>query len=156
MPRTPSVSPQPTCSPRGGIFLIFILLAFFMILYVSFAHRSEEGFVQSCQNKTRRSQGDQLLDPERMEIYQGVSIPQKYKPTRVDISDPLAPPVDGDEEGLRSMHMFSYNRCAPECCIESPYSCDRGCVCITPKQYKFLDKRGDNRMPNGCDFEGKM
>jgi hypothetical protein len=148
-------------SSMGNLFVIFVLLLFFLILYSSFDLSSgRETFAQQqCPSEKAgmgRKLDDQLLDPERMEIYQGVSIPNKYKPTKTDVSDPAAPSIDGEPDSLRSMNMFSFNKCAPECCLESPYSCDRGCVCITPKQYQFLDKRGDNRQPNACNFERKI
>lgn len=145
--------PKSNTNTLGNIFVIFVLLLFFLILYSSFGR---ETFAQQCGASAGRKLDDQLLDPDRMEIYQGVSIPSKYKPTRTDISDPAAPPIDGDPESLRAMNMFAFNKCAPECCLDSPYSCDRGCVCITPKQYQFLDKRGDNRQPNACNFERKI
>lgn len=147
----------------GSFFVLFLLLAFFMIMYATFDRNSFEKFTE-CPgrgsgagiNGAGRRIDDQLLDPDRMEIYQGISIPEKYKPTKTDVSDPSNPSIDGGNSDLRSMYMFSFNKCAPECCKESPYSCDRGCVCLTPNQYQFLDKRGDNRNPNACNFEGKI
>lgn len=154
----------------GSIFVVMVLILFMLILYATFERR--ETFALECaaaagkgkndanpafygSGSAGRSKWDQLIDPERMEIYQGISIPVKYTPTEQDISDPSMPSVDGESSSSKSMHMFSFNKCAPECCIDSPYSCDRGCVCITPKQYEFLDKRGANRNLNGCTLEDK-
>jgi hypothetical protein len=75
---------------------------------------------------------NELLDPKETQFMQGINIPLKYEPTLTDISDPVKP---------------------PECCIDSPYSCDRGCVCMTDKQYDYLDGRGKNHSKNACTFE---
>lgn len=148
-----------TCSNGGKMFLIIILFLFFLLLYILFDIPSKkEEFVDRCNGGVSsggRSSKDQLLDPAMMEVYQGVSIPLKYKPTEFDKNDPTVGTVDGtkDQNAKRSMYMFSYNRCAPECCIDSPYSCDRGCVCMTPRQEEFLGQRGFNNGVNGCTFE---
>ena len=45
--------------------------------------------------------------------------------------------------------MFAYNECKPECCNTpggSNFSCDKGCVCITKPQQKFLTHRGNNNI----------
>jgi hypothetical protein len=148
-------------SSLGTYFVVFVLLAFFLILYASFDLGRTEKFAQQCARAGvwqgaegglgARNSGLNI-DPNRMEVYQGVPIPEKYKPTKMDVSDPSNPSVDGSKDGAKSMYMFSYNKCAPECCKDSPYSCDRGCVCLTPNQYEFIGKRGDNKMPNGCDL----
>jgi hypothetical protein len=101
-----------------------------------------------------RSVGDYILDPQKMEVIQGASGPLKYKPSRPDPSDETKPSIDGDEKSLKSLSMVSYNRCAPECCIDSPYSCDRGCICLTDKQYDYLGGRGNNHRPISCTFDG--
>lgn len=131
------------------IFIVVVTALFFFVLYASYRSNSRELFVKE----------QSLLDIKKdngMLIYQGFSIPEKYKPTKIDVSNPANPSVDGDPNSLRSMYMFSFNRCAPECCLQSPYSCDRGCVCITPRQYQHLDKRGNNREENVCDFQQKI
>ena len=61
-----------------------------------------------------------------------------------DISSHLLPPVDGNPESRKKMFMFAYNKCSPECC-PSTYTCDRGCVCTTAQQRKFINKRGNNK-----------
>ena len=54
------------------------------------------------------------------------------------------PTVDGSKDGPRSMFMFTYNQCHPDCC-PSTYSCSNGCVCTNEKQRELLNKRGMNR-----------
>lgn len=146
----------------GLIFVLFVLLLFFMIVYATIGGAgaaAKEAFVQSskpadyCSSYGGQVNQNILLDPNRMEIYQGLTIPSKYRPTKMDTTNPMFPSVDGTENAPRSLHMMSFNRCAPECCADSPYSCDKGCVCLTNKQYEFLNTRGENRDANGCDFQ---
>ena len=42
------------------------------------------------------------------------------------------------------MLLFSQNKISPSCC-PSVYSSSSGCVCISPKQMKYLNERGGNR-----------
>ena len=72
------------------------------------------------------------------------ALKQCGKPLSDDINSHLLPPVDGDPKSRRKMFMFSYNKCSPECC-PSTYSCDRGCICTTEQQRKFINTRGKNR-----------
>ena len=72
------------------------------------------------------------------------ALKQCGKPLSDDISSHLLPPVDGNPESRRKMFMFAYNKCSPECC-PSTYSCDRGCICTTEQQRKFINTRGNNR-----------
>lgn len=147
------------CSMRNT-FLVFVLLLFFMILYATFDPRRERFVQQQCvggsEAPSLKKSPEQLLDPDRMEVYQGIPIPDKFKPLAADANadiNPSMPSVDGTNNAPKAMYMFSYNRCAPECCKDSPYSCSKGCICLTDNQYNYLDKRGDNREPNGCDFD---
>ena len=56
----------------------------------------------------------------------------------------VGPNVDGTNKTPKDMFMFAYNQCKPECC-PSTYSCDRGCVCTSKQQRKFLVGRGNNK-----------
>lgn len=42
------------------------------------------------------------------------------------------------------LFMFAQNRNSPDCC-PSHYGSSTGCVCISPEQYSYLNKRGGNR-----------
>lgn len=56
---------------------------------------------------------------------------------------PLAgPPV---EVGPDNLFIFKNNQCKPECC-GATLSCDGGCVCTTPEQRDFINRRGNNRL----------
>jgi hypothetical protein len=57
--------------------------------------------------------------------------------------EPLAgPPV---EIGPDNLFYFKNNQCKPECC-GATLSCDGGCVCTTPSQRDFINRRGNNRL----------
>ena len=57
--------------------------------------------------------------------------------------EPLAgPPI---EVGPDNLFIFANNQCKPECC-GATLSCDGGCVCTTPEQRLFIQRRGLNRM----------
>lgn len=45
------------------------------------------------------------------------------------------------------MYMFKNNQISPSCC-PSTYSTSNGCVCVTPEQMLYLNKRGLNRYSN--------
>jgi hypothetical protein len=59
-------------------------------------------------------------------------------------------PVLKDEAG--TLFPFSENKCAPECCASSEYSCNNGCVCMTADQRELLKTRGGNRTRVGNNF----
>ena len=55
--------------------------------------------------------------------------------------DAMKPSVNGLKDGPRALAMFAYNVFKPECC-PSPYSGDRGCVCMTKEQKEYLQRGG--------------
>lgn len=48
------------------------------------------------------------------------------------------------ELGPDNLFYFRNNQCKPECC-GATLSCDGGCVCTTPEQRDFINRRGGNR-----------
>ena len=76
-------------------------------------------------------------------LVQGHGAPDVKPPPSEPDHGPETPTVDGRPRGPRSKFMFAYNQCRPECC-PSTYSCDRGCVCTTPAQRRWLERRGRN------------
>jgi hypothetical protein len=59
-------------------------------------------------------------------------------------------PVLKDEAG--TLFPFGENKCKPECCASSEYSCNNGCVCMTAQQRELLKTRGGNRTRVGNNF----
>ena len=58
------------------------------------------------------------------------------------------PTVDGQPGSPKQLAMFAYNNVSPYCC-PSTYSSDRGCVCMTPQQYNYINSRGYQKSYNG-------
>ena len=58
------------------------------------------------------------------------------------------PTVDGQPGSPKQLAIFAYNNVSPYCC-PSTYSSDRGCVCITPQQYNYINSRGYQKSYNG-------
>lgn len=82
------------------------------------------------------------LNVDNTVTYQGTPLPLAENIEKsLDVSN--GPSIDGTEESPSSMSMFRYNQCKPECC-PGPYTCDRGCVCTTKNQKRFLQTRGNN------------
>lgn len=86
------------------------------------------------------------LEPDDFALFQGHGLPLEnpvtgYHPM-YDEKLPIVDPKPGSTK--RSMYMFAFNECKPECCDTSPFSCDKGCVCLTPHQEKLLLSRGGN------------
>ena len=75
------------------------------------------------------------------EVSQGNQLPVDNDPQLYQFDNIDAPSVDGDKKSPKSLFMFSNNQCRPECC-PSTYSCDKGCVCTTEQQRKFINNRG--------------
>lgn len=58
------------------------------------------------------------------------------------------PTIDGQPGSPKQLAMFAYNNVSPYCC-PSTYSSDRGCVCMTPQQYNYINSRGYQKSYNG-------
>jgi hypothetical protein len=67
-------------------------------------------------------------------VPQGTPLPLGYEAKAVEL------PRD-------TRFQFAYNYASPACCITSPsqFSTDRGCVCLTPNQAKYMGSRGNNK-----------
>lgn len=152
------------CGKAGDYFVIIVLMIFFLILYVTFdpfAFRNKKEAYRnmyadaypSLSSPEIQSNLPVFMTPHTTEIYQGLSVPLKYKPSKIDMTDKTLPSVDGKENSPNSMFMFAYNRCSPECCKDSPYSCSGGCVCMSNDQLNYIDSRGKNREVNKCLFD---
>jgi hypothetical protein len=83
----------------------------------------------------------------------GVNDKNKIKDPRGDktgsgyVHDESLPSVDGTKDAPRSLSMFSFNECSPDCC-PNQYTCGGGgggCVCETEDQRKMRSSRGFNR-----------
>ena len=92
--------------------------------------------------------GAALLNTTQNHTVQGNQLPLQLVPTANDF--PNAPPVDGCS-APRDDFMFAYNQSSPECC-PATYSTSTGCVCTTPEQRKWLQRRGGNNAGYAGEF----
>lgn len=145
--------PSKARETAGMYFLLLLIIALMLTILYALGSKMFGAAGSKVKEMFSGVKEEQLLDPNSLEIYQGIPIPDKYNPTPMDVSDPNNPAVDGTMSGPHAMYMFAYNRCSPECCKDSPYSCSGGCVCMTSPQYSYLDKRGNNRNPSTCGLE---
>ena len=85
-------------------------------------------------------------DPNNTYTLQGSPAGLEDSMSKMDITAPYMPKVDGetDSDSPNSMFMFSYNESSPDCCPSS-YTTDRGCVCTSKNQRSFINTRGGNR-----------
>jgi len=92
-----------------------------------------------------------LYEPTDFALYQGHSLPVQSATTGYHpMYEDKLPSVDGTPGGKRSMYMFTYNECKPECCKSSSYSCSHGCVCLTKEQEHMVSSRGGNSNYDSC------
>lgn len=85
-----------------------------------------------------------LIQSDNIYVPSGTPLP--VEPASSKTGKTNGPSVDGSRNTPKSMAMFKYNKCVPECC-PSTYSCSGGCVCQTDKQAEFINRRGNNRTP---------
>jgi hypothetical protein len=123
---------------NGDSFLITIIIMFFLLLLFYFLDpiryfNKPESFLDIKNDTYKLWPADKVIN------IQGNGIPdQETMPTKMDMSDPSLQSVDGTPDGPKSLFMFAYNKCDAKCCDKSPYSCEGGCVCITPEQEKLV------------------
>ena len=66
---------------------------------------------------------NKLFEKDKVIVIQGNGIPDvPIKPSEPDTID--------------TRFNFAYNDCRLDCCKDSSYSCNGGCVCLTPEQLK--------------------
>lgn len=150
-------------SPRGwylvGMLVLLFLANLAMLLgMTNWPQRTREGFAAhfaaSGAKKVEKfesyltSAGGSAFATAPIGMYDGVNMAadlppaaQGFRRTQPDV--PLAgPPV---EVGPDNLFIFKNNQCKPECC-GATLSCDGGCVCTTPDQRDFINRRGNNRL----------
>jgi hypothetical protein len=132
---------------------IVIVAVLVMILYSLTGPKSMKGIAGLKVEQFANDYIDhELLPEDKVAVTQGIaSVPTPTLTSmKIDTTDPSIPSVDGTKTSPKSMFMFAYNKCDINCCNESPYSCQGGCVCMTKSQRDFISSRGRNVHQDGC------
>jgi type II secretory pathway pseudopilin PulG len=152
-----------------GYYLIAMLVLLFLaniamlMGMTNWPQRVREGFVAQLgqqQQQQQQQQQESFMDylvpntfgTASIGSYDGLNLSANLPPAAqgfrgIAPDEPLAgPPITLDEDHLL---IFTNNQCKPECC-DSTLSCDGGgCVCTTPDQRDFINRRGNNRARPG-------
>ena len=123
------------------VFAVIVLLL--TILYMLSSPFLLQPAHVSASRKSQEQFKNDLLTPNDVIVYQGVSVPTTQPSKVVYDTHESLPTVDGATTGPKSMFMMAFNKCDPSCC-PSTYTCGGGCVCMTDKQKDFIGKRGNN------------
>ena len=92
-----------------------------------------------CQGGWRHPPCDTPIKPNKLYVPQGTPLPLKNEVIYAEL------PED-------SMFIFNRSYSSPECC-PSTYSTDRGCVCTSPEQRKYIGQyRGKNKTYGNYSF----
>ena len=98
---------------------------------------------------SKRSQIDPFIVMDVMDQARNLEISGKRiihmevgQPNNDDLSGPT---VDGDDESPQRLSMLSNNKSKFDCCTNSPFTTNSGCICITEKQRHFINTRGFNK-----------
>lgn len=87
----------------------------------------------------------ELADEEEIRTYFGVQAPMNMEIGQPNNSDLSGPTVDGDDESPQRLSMLSNNKSRFDCCTNSPFTTNSGCICLTNKQRHFINTRGFNK-----------
>jgi len=72
-------------------------------------------------------------------IFQGLSYPLEPD-LPIPITNNSGPSIDGHPASPKNMFILSHNKCSLDCC-PSIYTCDKGCVCLSNRQKKFISNK---------------
>lgn len=128
-------------------FLLFLGLYLVEGIVTKSTHRNTSSQYNSV-SVTEESFNSNLIEPNKLQVYQGNMLPITPSDIQLDTNNPSAPSIDGVSKDT-SMFMMAFNKCDPSCC-PSPYSCDRGCVCMTKDQINYVGTRGFNNRSSKC------
>lgn len=127
-----------------NVFILGTLLVALMLIYALVSGlKPQEKFKEQTVEST-------YIPKDKLIVYQGSTLPDKPPNAVIFDNDVNLPTIDGKPNSMHSMFLFAANKCSPECCSYSPFSCDRGCVCMTEDQIKFVSSRGNNSAGTKC------
>lgn len=134
----------------------FVIITFFFLfflcvyLYSAVAKAPIIPSIQENEANKEETFNPSMIPADKLQVFQGNMLPVTPPSTlQLDKTDPSAPSIDGSPSSDTSMFMMAFNKCDPSCC-PSPYSCDRGCVCMTKDQINYVAGRGSNNRTPRC------
>ena len=134
---------------NGGMLICLLLVGIVIFVLMSNLNKTSENFMAPVKHDEKviqelksNKEMYQLVNPV---YYSNAPVTCPHSLTE-DIASVNFPTVDGtnNEGAPRYAFMFAKNQAHPRCC-PSTYSTDRGCVCLTKEQKKFLTRRGGNK-----------
>lgn len=87
----------------------------------------------------------ELASEEEIRTYFGVQAPMNMEVGQPNNEDLSGPTVDGDDDSPQRLSMLSNNKSKFDCCTNSPFTTNSGCICLTEKQRHFINTRGFNK-----------
>lgn len=116
-------------------FLAALLAGFFLSMRVPPAQSSEEHFAQR-----------EVGMPLDMQSVEGGGVPSGYNGTSPLLGSEPKPISEKPYDMANDQELFQFenNKISADCC-PSPFTSDRGCVCLTEAQRKEFESRGGNR-----------
>ena len=103
--------------------LVMLVIAFLILYFIA------TGFLRVEKYEDLLSYQNTLIPKDKLIVIQGNGVPDvPIKPSDPDTTDTL--------------FNFAYNKCSLECCKNSEYSCNGGCVCLTPEQLNMNKSSG--------------
>ncbi len=121
--------------------LVLLLVANLLAFYGFQGRVSREGFTSYFLENAGAVNGKPMgpFDDVRLTTGNGVSSYRYNHP-----NEPLEGNYPPFKLGMDNLFMFKDNQAKASCC-GATYASDMGCVCTTPAQRDFINKRGGNR-----------
>lgn len=108
---------------KNKLNILVVLVVIFLILYFI-----ASGTMRMELYEDLISDNNELIPKDKLIVIQGNGIPDiPIQATEPDTTDTL--------------FNFAYNKCSLDCCKNSEYSCNGGCVCLTNEQLNANSKK---------------
>ena len=125
---------------------LLLPIALLILILITCTGCNREGFLAPIDGSYTVSERDGVRIESVEENHQLMET-QGFLPSggALDVNYPV-------EKNSDNLFPFADNKCSPECCANSEYSCNNGCVCMTKNQKEVLMTRGGNRTRVGNNF----
>jgi len=123
----------------------FAVLAFFVAALLAGLYASQ--YISVSSPATEHFMQKEVGMPLDMQSVEGGGVPQGYSGVSPLLGSEPKPISDKPYEMANDTELFQFenNKISADCC-PSPFSTDRGCVCLTNAQIHEFETRGGNRV----------